>query len=173
MSMRLCAVLKQASRAFCLTYRPSRFAWLLFLLIVILLPVFAPLNSRAAQTIVVNVIVNMEVKGENFVVMEDDGDFLVRTGDLASIGFIDLSGAKSIIDNEEFISLRSMKGLTYRFNEKDLSLDLTASAELFPPAHDRLCSRKAATCLSSKGFKRVFELQAGLSRRRFDEDEEL
>ena len=98
--MRLCAVLKQASRAFCLTYRPSRFAWLLFLLIVILLPVFAPLNSRAAQTIVVNVIVNMEVKGENFVVMEDDGDFLVRTGDLASIGFIDLSGAKSIIDNE-------------------------------------------------------------------------
>ncbi len=130
--MRLCAVLKQASRAFCLTYRPSRFAWLLFLLIVILLPVFAPLNSRAAQTIVVNVIVNMEVKGENFVVMEDDGDFLVRTGDLASIGFIDLSGAKSIIDNEEFISLRSMKGLTYRFNEKDLSLDLTASAELFP-----------------------------------------
>lgn len=130
--MRLCAVLKQASIAFCLNLRLSRFAGLLFLPIVILLPLLAPLDSRAAQTIVVNVIVNMEVKGENFVVMEDDGDFLVRTADLVSLGFIDLPGAKSVIENEEFMSLRSMKGLTYRFNEKDLSLDLTASAELFP-----------------------------------------
>ncbi|MBI5236441.1 MAG: fimbrial biogenesis outer membrane usher protein [Deltaproteobacteria bacterium] len=105
---------------------------MLFFFIVVLSPVFQLSEARASQTIVVNVIVNMDVKGENFVVMEDDGDFLVRTVDLASLGFLDLPGTKTIIENEEHISLRSMKGLTYRFNEKYLSLDLTASAELFP-----------------------------------------
>ena len=49
---------------------------------------FIPLQSFAAEPIVVAVTLNQESHGDFFVILQDDGDFWIRTDDLSAMGKI-------------------------------------------------------------------------------------
>lgn len=91
-----------------------------------------PRSSSASQTLIVGIILNQETKGEFFVTLSDDGDFFVKANDLRTVG-LTVPFPKSVpIDNEPHVSLRSLSGLTFTFNEKTLTLEIEASPEMLP-----------------------------------------
>jgi outer membrane usher protein len=79
---------------------------------------------------ILKVVLNQEEKGDFVVHISDDGDFLVRSEDLKKMGFAEPKGTSTVIDREEFLSLRSMEGVHVEFHEKKLVLDITATPEL-------------------------------------------
>lgn len=91
-----------------------------------------PSQAIRAETIILNVILNQEVKGEFFVDYTDDGDILVRIDDLKAMGFREPTGHIVEISGEIYMSLRSMKDVDFKFNEKTLSLQITVSPALLP-----------------------------------------
>ncbi len=95
---------------------------------------FSPALARADETIIVSMILNQQEKGEIFVILREDGDFLVKAADLIEAGFQQLPVEKSDIDGESHVSLRSMEGVEFHFDEATLSLELTAQPELLPKA---------------------------------------
>jgi outer membrane usher protein FimD/PapC len=86
--------------------------------------------AEGGQTAILRIVLNQEDKGEFFVNVTDDGDFLARIEDLKKIGFPEIQGKVSILEGEEFVSLRSMKGLKTVFDEKKLALELTVDPSL-------------------------------------------
>lgn len=91
-----------------------------------------PSKSFSAEMVVMNIVLNQEQKGEFFVHLTDDGDFLAKVEDLKTCGINDPKGEVSEIEGESYISLRSMEGLTFVFNEKTLSIEITAKPSLLP-----------------------------------------
>ena len=91
---------------------------------------FFPFLTEATETVIVNIILNQETKGEFFVNMTDDGDFLVRINDLKSMGFSEPKGKITQIAGESFLSLRSIEGVEFRFDEKRLALEIMAKPNL-------------------------------------------
>jgi len=73
---------------------------------------------------------NQEDKGDLFVQQGENGDFLVRSVDLKTIGFRTPSGVVSLINGEQYQSLRSMNGVSYAYNEANLSLEITANPSI-------------------------------------------
>jgi outer membrane usher protein FimD/PapC len=86
--------------------------------------------AEGGQMAILKIVLNQEEKGEFFVNLTDDGDFLVRTEDLKKMGFSEIRGQVSVLEGEEFVSLRSMEGVKTEFDEKKLSLELTADPQL-------------------------------------------
>lgn len=82
------------------------------------------------EHVVFGVILNSEEKGEYFAYLTSDGDYLISKEDLRSIGFDDPAGKITEIQGKPYISLRSMEGVTFAFNEKTLSLEITAVPNL-------------------------------------------
>lgn len=87
---------------------------------------------KSFESVVLNIVLNQEQKGELFVKITEDGDFLIKIDDLKSIGFIRPEGATKEIAGEPYISVKSMRQVESVFDEKDLSLIITASPELLP-----------------------------------------
>ena len=50
--------------------------------------------------------------------------------DLKKMGFSEIRGKVSVLEGEEFVSLKSMEGVKTVFDEKKLSLELTADPQL-------------------------------------------
>ena len=102
--------------------------WLvnLFLTAVFCSPVF----SFAADPVVVGINLNFEAKGDFFVLPSDDGDFLVRVEDLKSMGFRAPSGKQTSESGEPYLSLRSIAGVAFNYNQKNLSLEISAAPNL-------------------------------------------
>jgi len=65
------------------------------IVLAVLCRLLLPLPADAAQTIIVSVTVNLQPKGEYFVVMTDDGDFLISMKDLRGMGITDTPGKRS------------------------------------------------------------------------------
>lgn len=86
--------------------------------------------AEGGQMAILRFVLNSEEKGEFFVVVTGDGDFLVRQEDLKKMGFTVLRGEVSVVEGEEHLSLRSMEGLRIEFDEKTLTLKLTAEPHL-------------------------------------------
>ena len=105
--------------------------------------VVSALGIAAPEPLIVQIKLNQESKGEFFVSVAD-GDFLIRVQDLKEIGLAQRPGQFRTIDGEEYVSLKSIGGVTFRFDEKTLVLDLTAAPALLP--------------------KRTLDLSAGRSR---------
>ncbi|MRR06360.1 MAG: fimbrial biogenesis outer membrane usher protein [Deltaproteobacteria bacterium] len=103
----------------------------LLILLISLCGVF-PASSFASQTIVVNIILNRETKGEFFVNLTDDGDFLVKTADLQAMGITGSFPEFVTIENEPHVSLKSFSGVTFAYSEKNLTLEITATPTLLP-----------------------------------------
>ncbi len=97
------------------------------ILVVVLCLLPAP---AAAEQLVCKVVLNQEYKGDLFVDRTELGDFLVKVDDLKEIGFRSPRGTSSLHDGEEYLSLRSMDGVTFAFDEGDLSLAITAAPAL-------------------------------------------
>ena len=93
---------------------------------------FLPSTARCADSFYVKVSLNGEVKGELLVRLLDDGDFLVRTADLAAMGLSVSPGRTVEIEGEPHRSLRSLEKMSFVFREKTLSLELTAHPSVLP-----------------------------------------
>jgi len=93
-------------------------------------PVPAAAESGQRDTLVVRVIVNGEDKGDLFVERVRGGDFLLRLSDLKTIGFSDAPGPPLLLNGESYVSLRSIPGVTFAFQESELALNITAPAKL-------------------------------------------
>jgi outer membrane usher protein len=92
-----------------------------------------PVTSVAhADALVVRVTVNTEDKGDLFVSRTADNDFLVKVDDLRAIGFREPAGALIMIDGEPHLSLKSMRGIAFDFQERALALNITAEPSLLP-----------------------------------------
>jgi outer membrane usher protein FimD/PapC len=92
--------------------------------------IVAAANPAQGEAIVLRVTLNTENRGDLFVERTPDRDFLVKIQDLKAMGFRDLPGKVVVVDGEPHMSLRSMPGVTFRFNEKQLTLDITAPPQL-------------------------------------------
>ena len=91
-----------------------------------------PRSSLASETVIVNVTLNRETKGEFFVILAEDGDFLVKTADLTTMGITGPLPPPVTIAEESYVSLRSIAGISYIFNEKTLTLEITVEPSLLP-----------------------------------------
>ncbi len=102
------------------------------MLVVLMLPfIFAtPSQCRAWEHVVLEVALNTETKGDFFVYLTQDGDSLIDKEDLVAIGFEAPAGTTSRIGGKTFISLRSMKDVTYHLDEETVSLHITAAPHL-------------------------------------------
>lgn len=85
-----------------------------------------------AETVVVRVSLNTEDKGDVFVARTPDDDFLVRVQDLKAMGFREPAGTVRLVEGEPHLSLRSMAGVSFVFQEKGLALNITADPKLLP-----------------------------------------
>jgi len=95
----------------------------------------------AAEVIVVRVTLNAEVKGDLFVGRTADLDFLLKVEDLRAMGVKDLAGRTVIFEGEPHLSLRSMAGVSFAFEERSLALDISADPRLLPGTAYSLASR--------------------------------
>ena len=99
------------------------FAFLSLLSFFVLSP-FSP--AQGDVTIIADIVLNHVPKGGFFVNLTDTGDFLIRTDDLKKMGFKDPQGTVYEIEDELYIPLSSMKGVEFQFNERNLTLEITA-----------------------------------------------
>ncbi len=79
---------------------------------------------------VANLILNSEPKGEFFIYLAGDEDFLVRREDLLKIGIRSPEGKVVELGGEAYLSLKSMKGISFVFDPKAVTLKIQASPEL-------------------------------------------
>jgi outer membrane usher protein FimD/PapC len=114
-----------------LAHQPPLFSPILYLLIMsfsfLLLP---PGMGSAQETIIPVVYLNEEQKGEFFIKMTDDRDFLVKVEDLKEIGLQDPKGKARIIEGSSFISLQSLPGLKFEFDPNRQTLKIQAPPEM-------------------------------------------
>ncbi len=83
-----------------------------------------------AELLIAKIFLNQEDKGDFFVNRTADGDFQVKVEDLKASGFREPTGTTALIDGEPYLSLRSIAGVTFTFNESTLTLALTAAPSL-------------------------------------------
>jgi len=104
---------------------------LLFLAVFLLLTQWCcdPVPASAEQ-IVARIFLNQEEKGDYFINRTENGDYLVKSEDLKSLGFSSATGVTSTLEGESYLSLRSMAGIEFSFNEDTLSLSITAKPSL-------------------------------------------
>lgn len=91
-----------------------------------------PAGAARAETLVVGLVVNGEPKGDAFVERTSRGELLVRVDDLAAAGLRDLTGAATEMGGELFVFLGSLQGVSFSFDEKTLTLDITATPGILP-----------------------------------------
>jgi outer membrane usher protein FimD/PapC len=104
-----------------------------FLLLSLLLGIlFLPSAAWCDDSFYVKVFLNGVEKGEFLVRLLEDGDFLVRTADLAAMGLSVPPGRTMEIDGEPHRSLRSLEKMSFVFREKTLSLEMTAHPSVLP-----------------------------------------
>lgn len=94
--------------------------------------ILTPFSARAMETVIVGVVLNEESKGEFFVRLAGENDFLIRGEDLRSMGFRDFTGDVTLVDGEPHISLRSIGGVTFEFDEKTVTLRIIAPPAMLP-----------------------------------------
>jgi outer membrane usher protein FimD/PapC len=91
-----------------------------------------PALSRASETIIIEVVLNQVSQGDYFVILTDDGDLLLNINDLRSMGVTPPAGEIIVIEGEEYLSLRSMEGTDFVFDENTLTLKIDLPAASFP-----------------------------------------
>lgn len=105
---------------------------LLFCFSFLLFATLVPSPVQADETIITAVTLNQQKKGTLFVVMRDDGDFLLLPADLEQMGLRQLPAERVVIDGEAYISLQALQDVSFAFDDQSLILAITAAAELLP-----------------------------------------
>jgi outer membrane usher protein len=98
-----------------------------------------------AEVIVVRMILNSEPKGDLFVGRTADLDFLVKVEDLKAMGIKEPPGKAVLLEGEPHMSLRSMTGVSFTFDARQLTLEVLADAKLLPGSAISLASRGTRT----------------------------
>lgn len=106
--------------------RPRPTAFFLDFLGLLLLIVLSAAVAAASETLYLRVVLNGEVRGDFLVMQADDGDYLMRPEDFGSLPLAQPPGKPRVVDGEQYVSLRSVPGLSLAFDEKSLTLVLTA-----------------------------------------------
>jgi outer membrane usher protein len=114
-------------------------------------PLFA---AAPAEIIVVRATLNSQAKGDLFVGRTADLDFLVKPDDLKAMGLLDPAGRITTLEGEPYLSLRSIRGLSFTFDERTLSLNISAEAKLLPSSEYSLAPRhtRPATPLAPSAY---------------------
>jgi outer membrane usher protein len=94
--------------------------------------ILLPFSARAMDTVIVSVVLNEEEKGEFFVRLTGENDFLIRAEDLHSMGFRGFAGDVAVVDGETHVSLRSIGGVSFVFDERTITLRITAPPAMLP-----------------------------------------
>ena len=95
-------------------------------------PVAAAAVARAAAaTVVVEVTLNRQSKGQYFAALVD-GKFLLRAQDLKAIGLQPAAGRALQAAGVDYVGLTSLAGVQVAFDEARMALDLTVDARLLP-----------------------------------------
>jgi outer membrane usher protein len=105
------------------------------LLVTLLLLAFLLLLSppaTGAETIIVEVVLNGEPRGEYFVNLAEEGDVLMASDDLIAMSIPLPPGEVVRIDDVPYRSLRAMEGVDFTLDQKTLSLLLTVDPDLLP-----------------------------------------
>lgn len=105
---------------------------------------------------VVRATLNTEDKGDIFVVQTPELDFLVKSEDLAAMGLLNLAGTSQTLDGQPHLSLRSLAGIGFVFDERTLTLNLTASAQLLAKNAFDFQSRQRSRGIVSTGSSGFF-----------------
>lgn len=93
-------------------------------------PTVPAAEPASRESLVLRVTLNTEDKGDIFAERTGDNDFLFRAEDLRSMGFKNPSAGVQMVGRETFVSLRSIKGVRFAFNENDLTLHIDAEPQL-------------------------------------------
>jgi len=100
---------------------------IIFCQLLLLFPSYA-----IAEQMVTLLTVNGERKGEIFVHRTRDGDFMLRVEDLRAAGLGEAGATTVPVEGEPHVSLRSMPGVSFTFDENTLSLNIQVDPALFP-----------------------------------------
>lgn len=85
-----------------------------------------------AELIIVAVELNSVERGDFFVAVEEDGNFLVRSEDLDQLGVHGFDGETKLFDGEEYFSLKTIKGMDFQLDEENLILKIDSDPTLLP-----------------------------------------
>ena len=89
-----------------------------------------PSPALADETIIAGIIVNTEDKGAFFVIRTDEDDFLVNSSDLSDAGLDLLKGKVVSFEGGDCLSLKSVEGAEFSFNEAELSIEIVMDPSL-------------------------------------------
>jgi outer membrane usher protein len=89
-----------------------------------------PLARCADDLAVVSIDLNGEIKGEFVVGVNENSDFLINADDLKKIGFRNPQGRAILIENKNHLSLKSMSGVSFTFDEPHLTIQIKADPAL-------------------------------------------
>ncbi|MBI5408429.1 MAG: fimbrial biogenesis outer membrane usher protein [Nitrospirae bacterium] len=88
-------------------------------------------------------ILNREDKGEFFLSIAPDGDIWIKRSEMEKTGLKEGVGEDTELEGERYVSLKSIPGLTYRLNEEDVSIEITAEPDLFKVRDTDLAYKKS------------------------------
>jgi outer membrane usher protein len=101
------------------------------LLCLVVAGIVLPFSVRAEmENAILTMTLNGENKGELTVGMTDSGDFLLKIEDLKSMGIVSPRGEGVDFDGNSCLSLKSVKGITFSYDERAGSLNIEASPDL-------------------------------------------
>lgn len=106
-----------------------------------------PVPAWSGETVILGVVLNGEKKGEVFAEIAEGGDFLLRREDLEAMGFREIPGGTARIGGEAFVPLRSIEGVSFDFDERTLTLRVTAPPSLLPQRTIDLATARQAKVL--------------------------
>lgn len=141
--------------------RTGAFVRLPWSLILALLIACLPSPARGLEALIADVFLNRENKGQLFVQRADDGDFLVKAADLLAMGLKTGAAPAREIDGEQHVSLRSLQGVTFVFNEETLSLAITADPAILPEKTIDLAPRRQPNVFYPKDSSAFFNYRLG------------
>ena len=84
----------------------------------------------AMEMAIAEVHLNGEEKGEYVIRVTEDGDFLVRGSDLKLIGLHGATGREVAVEDQSYFSLKSIQGVTFRFDKSYQILEIQADPVL-------------------------------------------
>ncbi|GMR04572.1 MAG: fimbria/pilus outer membrane usher protein [Thermodesulfobacteriota bacterium] len=102
-----------------------------FLIIFFVLIALTAGNSFSSEVVPLKIILNSVDMGESLVVMTEGGDVLVPLDEIKKTRLREGLGSVEEYGGERYISLKSIKGLEFSVNEKDVSVEITADPYLF------------------------------------------
>lgn len=92
-------------------------------------------NKNSVKTpglvnVVVSVTLNESKKGDFFIYVTGDGDYLVKVSDLAAMDVRGINSEKLTIENIDYFSLKSITGFNISFDENNLALKIISAPAL-------------------------------------------